>query len=245
MRALWTRIWRGQPPQGWLLLVASLTAILMSAPVAYVVVRALGEDRERWSVLFDERIASLLWNTLSLAIVVGAVSGFLGVSLAWFINRTDIPGRGILRWLVALPLAIPPYVGAMTYLIVFGPRGWAARWFGATPIDMYSFWGAAFVLSVFTYPYVYLVVGSAIGRLGQAQEDAASSLGLGRIAVLRRVTLPMLRPAIGAGVILVVLYVLSDFGAVALLRYSTFTSAIYYQMGGFDKIGRASCRERV
>lgn len=234
MRALWTRIWRGQPPQGWLLLVASLTALLMSAPVAYVVVRALGEDGERWSVLFDERIASLLRNTLSLAIVVGAVSGFLGVSLAWLINRTDIPGRGILRWLVALPLAIPPYVGAMTYLIVFGPRGWAAQWFGATPIDMYSFWGAAFVLSVFTYPYVYLVVGSAIGRLGQAQEDAASSLGLGRIAVLRRVTLPMLRPAIGAGVILVVLYVLSDFGAVALLRYSTFTSAIYYQMGGFD-----------
>lgn len=234
MRSLWTRVWRGQPPQGWLLLVASLTAVLMSAPVAYVAVRALAEDRGRWAVLFDERIAALLWNTLSLAGVVGAVAGFLGISLAWLVNRTDLPGRSALRWLVALPLAIPPYVGAMTYVIVFGPRGWVARWLGSTPIDMYSFLGAAFVLSVFTYPYVYLVVGSAMGRLGQAHEDAASSLGLGRLAVLRRVTLPMLRPAVGAGVILVVLYVLSDFGAVALLRYSTFTSAIYYQMGGFD-----------
>lgn len=234
MRALWARVWRGQPPQGWLLLVASLTALLMSAPVAYVAVRALAEDRERWDVLFDERIAVLLWNTLSLAGVVGLISGFLGVSLAWLVNRTDLPARGALRWLIALPLAIPPYVGAMTYVIVFGPRGWMARWLGETPLDMYSFFGAAFVLSVFTYPYVYLVVGSAIGRLGQVHEDVARSLGLGRFAVLRRVTLPMLRPAVGAGVVLVVLYVLSDFGAVALLRFPTLTSAIYYQMGGFD-----------
>ncbi len=234
MRALWTRTWRGQPPQGWLLLVAVLTAVLMSAPVVYVGVRALSEDSERWSVLFDERIVGLLWNTLSLAAVVGLVSGFLGFTLSWLVNRTDLPGRSVLRWLLALPLAIPPYVGAMTYIIVFGPRGWVVRSLGASPIDMYSFFGVAFVLSVFTYPYAYLVVGAAIGRLGQAHEDAASSLGLGRLAVLRRVTLPMLRPAVGAGVILVVLYVLSDFGAVALLRYSTFTTAIYYQMGGFD-----------
>lgn len=234
LRAFWTRTWRGQPPPGWLLLVASLTALLVTAPVVYVAVRALAEDNERWGVLFDERLASLLWNTFALASVVGVVAGFLGVSLSWLINRTDLPARGLLRWLVALPLAIPPYVGAMTYLIVFGPRGWVARAWDATPVDMYSFLGVAFVLSVFTYPYVYLVVGSAMGRLGQTQEDAASSLGLGRIAVLGRVTLPMLRPAIGAGVILVVLYVLSDFGAIALLRYSTFTSAIYYQMGGFD-----------
>lgn len=206
----------------------------MSAPIAYVMVRAFAEDPGRWRVLLDERIAVLLWNTLSLAGVVGSVSALLGFSLAWLLNRTDLPARGLLRWLAALPLAIPPYVGAMTYVIVFGPRGWVSRWLGATPIDMYSFLGAAFVLSVFTYPYVYLVVGSAIGRLGQAHEDAASSLGLSRIDVLRRVTLPMLRPALGAGAILVVLYVLSDFGAVALLRYSTFTSAIYYQMGGFD-----------
>lgn len=234
MRALWARVWRGQPPEGWLLLVASLTALLMSAPVAYVAVRALAEDRERWAVLFDARIVGLLWNTLSLAGVVGLVSGFLGISLAWLMNRTDLPARHALRWLVALPLAIPPYVGAMTYVIVFGPRGWVSRLLGASPIDMYSFLGAAFVLSVFTYPYVYLLVGSAIGRLGQAHEDVASSLGLGRFAVLRRVTLPMLRPAVGAGAVLVVLYVLSDFGAVALLRFPTLTSAIYYQMGGFD-----------
>lgn len=234
MSAFWTRIWRGQPPQGWLLLVAVSTALLTSAPVVYVFIRALSENPERWSVLFDDRIGGLLWNTLSLATVVGITAGLLGVTLAWLVNRTDLPGRRTLRWLLALPLAIPPYVGAMSYVIVFGPRGWIAREFGSTPLDMYSFLGVAFVLSAFTYPYVYLVVGSAIGRLGQAHEDAAASLGLSWAAVLRRVTLPMLRPAIGAGVVLVVLYVLSDFGAIALLRFPTFTSAIYYQMGGFD-----------
>ncbi len=206
----------------------------MAAPVLYVGVRALAEDAERWTVLLDERIPALLWNTVSLAAVVGLSAGVLGLSLAWLVARTDLPWRQTLRWLVAIPLAVPPYVGAMTYVVVFGPRGWVSDIVGSTPIDMYSFAGAAFVLSIFTYPYVFLVAGSAVGRMGRAHEDVARSLGLGRFAVLRRVTLPLLRPATGAGIVLVVLYVLSDFGAVALLRYSTLTSAIYYQMGGFD-----------
>ena len=206
----------------------------MSAPVLYVGIRALSEPAARWALLFDERLARLLWNTTALAAAVGVVAGALGVSLAWLVNRTDLPGRRTLRWLLALPFAIPPYVGAMAYVIVFGPRGWVSRAWESTPIDMYSFAGVAFVLSVFTFPYIYLVVGSAFGRLSRSHEDAARSLGLGRWAILRRITIPMLRPAIGAGLVLVVLYVLSDFGAVALLRYSTFTTAIYYQMGGFD-----------
>ena len=234
VHGLWVRAWRGRPPEGWLLLVALVAAVFMSAPVAYVGIRAFSEVGSRWTVLLNERVPTLLWNTVSLAAAVGLVAGTLGVTLAWLINRTDLPGRRMWRWLLALPLAIPPYVGAMAYVIVFGPRGWVTDVFGSTPLDMYSFAGAAFVLSVFTYPYVYLVVGSATARLGRSHEDVARSLGLGPFAVFRRVTLPLMRPAIGAGVVLVVLYVLSDFGAVALLRYSTFTSAIYYQMGGFD-----------
>lgn len=234
LKALWARSWKEQPPRGWLLLIALATAVFMSAPVLYVGIRALAEEPTRWAVLFDDRVPKLLWNTLSLAAVVGLVAGALGLSLAWLVGRTDLPARRVLRWLLALPLAIPPYVGAMTYVIVFGPRGWVNKLTGSTPIDMYSFAGAAFVLSVFTYPYVYLVVGSAVGRLGRGHEDAARVLGLGPLAVLRRVTIPMLRPATGAGIVLVVLYVLSDFGAIALLRFTTFTSAIYYQMGGFD-----------
>ena len=234
LQVRWMRVWRKQSPPGWLLLVAALTALAMSAPVLYVGIAAFSQPVSRWAVLLDDRIPRLLWGTVSLAATVGLAAGVVGVSLAWLVGRTDLPGRRMWRWLLALPLAIPPYVGAMAYVIVFGPRGWAYDTFGSTPLDMYSFEGAALVLSVFTYPYVYLVVGSAITQRGGLHEDVARSLGMNSLAVLFRVTLPLLRPAIGAGAILVVLYVLSDFGAVALLRYSTFTSAIYYQMGGFD-----------
>ncbi len=231
------RAWNGQPPDGRLSLVAAIIAVVMAMPVAYVVWRSAFAGADRWLRLLDERVPGLLWSTVSLALGVTAIAVVIGVALAWLVHRTDLPGRRTWRWALALPLAIPPYVGAITYIVVFGPRGWVRDWFGAPPpVSIYSFAGVLFVLAVFTYPYVFLVTGAALTRMGRAHEEAARSLGLGPLAVLRRITLPMLRPAMGAGAVLVILYVLSDFGAVAILRYTTFTSAIYYQMGGFDTL---------
>ncbi|MBE0416392.1 MAG: iron ABC transporter permease [Coriobacteriia bacterium] len=209
----------------------------MAMPVAYVVWRSAFAGVDRWARLLDTRVPGLLWSTVSLAVGVTAIAVALGVALAWLVHRTDLPGQRIWRWTLALPLAIPPYVGAIAYIVVLGPRGWVRDWLGAPPpVSIYSFAGALFVLAVFTYPYVFLVTGAALSRMGRAHEEAARSLGLGPLGVLRRITLPMLRSAIGAGAVLVILYVLSDFGAVATLRYTTFTSAIYYQMGGFDTL---------
>ncbi len=231
------RIWNGQPPDGRLSVVAAVISALMVMPVAYVVWRSAFAGTERWARLLDERVPGLLWSTVSLAAGVTVIAVALGVALAWLVHRTDLPGRRVWRWALALPLAVPPYVGAIAYIVVFGPRGWVRDWLGAPPpVSIYSFTGALFVLAVFTYPYVFLVVGAALSRMGRAHEEAARSLGLGSLGVLRRITLPMLRPAMGAGAVLVILYVLSDFGAVATLRYTTFTSAIYYQMGGFDTL---------
>ncbi len=235
----WDKAWRGRPPEGWLSLLTSVVAVVMTAPVAYVFVRAASADAERWARLFDTRVPALLWNTVSLTAVVAVATVFIGVALAWLVSRTDLPGRRVWRWLLAMPLAIPPYVGAMAYVIVLGPRGWVAERLGSTPVDMYSFGGVAFVLAAFTYPYVFLVTTAAFTRLGRAHEEAAQSLGARAPSVFFRVTLPMLRPAIGAGAMLVILYVLSDFGAIALLRFSTFTSAIYYQMGSYDTVSAA------
>ena len=231
---VWSRVWGGQPPGGWLSFFGAVVAFVMAVPIAFVVWRSAFAGVERWARLLDDRVPSLLWSTLSLAGAVTVAAGLLGTVLALLVHRTDVPGRRVWRWLLAVPLAVPPYVGAMAYIVIFGPRGWIARWAGSTPIDMYSFFGAFFVLTVFTYPYVYLVVGGALARIGGTHEEAARSLGLSPQRALTRVTVPMLRPAIGAGGILVMLYVLSDFGAVATVRYTTFTSAIYYQMGGFD-----------
>jgi iron(III) transport system permease protein len=232
----WTRCWQGNPPDAALLLLGAAIAAVMSVPILYVVVRSVFAGTDRWARLLDNRIPLLLSNTLLLALGVTLAGLIVGISLAWLVNRCDLPGRKYWYWLLALPLVIPPYVGAVTYIIIFGPRGWFRDVFGSSPVNMYSFGGVLFVLTAFTYPYVFLIAGSAMKRMNRSFEDVARSMGMGSMEIFRKVNLPFLRPAIGAGMILIALYVLSDFGAVAMLRYTTFTSAIYYQMGSYDNL---------
>jgi iron(III) transport system permease protein len=241
LRRQWLKVWKDNPPGPILLLFGLTVAILMSIPIVYVAWQSIFAGVDRWMRLLDQRIPQLLWNTLSLTGAVTLAAVVIGVSLAWLIIRTDIPGRKLWRWLLALPLVIPPYVGAVTYIIVFGRSGWArdiwrdTLWLqGDYPLDIYSFWGVFFVLTMFTFPYVYLIASAALRKMNRNFEEAARSLGAGTWEVFWKVNLPFLRPAIGAGAILVSLYVLSDFGAIAMLRYVTFTAAIYFQRAGFD-----------
>ena len=245
----WLNIWKGNPPGLVLLLFGLCVALIMSIPIIYVAWRSLFAGANRWMRLLDERIPQLLYNTLSLTVAVTVCTIIIGVSLAWIVTRTDIPGKKIWQWLLALPLVIPPYVGAVTYIIAFGPSGWArdfwrdtpwlANLFGDYPISIYSFWGVFFVLTMFTYPYVYLITSASLRKMNRNFEEAARAQGMTTSQVFWKVNLPLLRPAIGAGSILVALYVLSDFGAIATLRYVTFTAAIYFQRQGMDTASAA------
>lgn len=245
----WLNIWQGNPPGLALLLFGCCVALIMSIPIIYVMWRSLFAGAERWMRLLDERIPQLLWNTMSLTIAVTICAVIIGVSNAWIVIRTDLPGRKVWRWLLALPLLIPPYVGAVTYIIVFGRSGWTrAYWLGTPwlvnslgdyPINIYSFWGVFFVLTMFTYPYVFLIASASLRKMNRNFEDAARALDMTTFQVFWKVNLPFLRPAIGAGAILVSLYVMSDFGAVSILRYVTFTAAIYFQRAGFDTASAA------
>nr|WP_232735852.1 iron ABC transporter permease [Alteribacter populi] len=243
---LWQQMWNGNPPGLVLFLLGIATAFVMAVPIVYVVWQSLFAGADRWMRLLDERIPGLLWNTLSLTGMVTLFAVIIGVSLAWFVNRTNLPGRKTWQWLLALPLVIPPYVGAVTYIIVAGPTGWLRDWwrdsewlvslFGEYPITIYSFWGVFFVLTMFTYPYVFLIASASLRKMNRNYEEVARSQGMNTRQIFWKVNLPFLRPAIGAGAILIALYVLSDFGAIAMLRYNTFTAAIYYQMGSFDTL---------
>jgi iron(III) transport system permease protein len=143
--------------------------------------------------------------------------------------------------ILSLPLVIPSYVGAFALLAAFGPRGMLQQAlegpFGVTRLpDIAGFPGAFISLTLFTYPYVFLLVASALRGQDPALEEAARSLGHSKWATFRTVTLPMLRPSIAAGSLLVALYTLHDFGAVSLMRYNVFTQAIYLQYkGAFDR----------
>ena len=171
---------------------------------------------------------------LALVLAVTAASVVIGVGLAWLVTRTDLPGRRAFAVAVALPLVIPSYVAALALLGAFGPRGLLQQLlsglFGVERIpEIYGFPGAMFALTLSTYPYVYLLTAVALRNLDPALEEAALGLGRSRRSTFFRVTLPVIRPSVVAGALLVALYTLSDFGAVSLMQYDALTRAIYLQ----------------
>jgi iron(III) transport system permease protein len=204
---------------------------LLALPLVYLVVRAVEGDA--WDVLLSDNLADLIWDTGVLVVLVTATGLVLGVPLAWLVVRTDLPGRGLWGTLAALPLVIPSYVAALALLAAFGPRGLLQKLlepFGVERVpEIYGLPGAWLALTVSTYPFIFLLAASAFRSLDPALEEAARGLGRNPLAAFRRVTLPVLRPSLGAGALLVALYTISDFGAVTLMQYDSLTRAIFLQ----------------
>lgn len=220
-------------------LAAGGVALLVAGPLVYIFLRAASAGPAAWQRLLQSRLWLLLGNTLALALAVTAGALLLGVGLAWLTERCDLPGRRWLRALLALPLAIPPYIGAIVHLALLRPRGGlipqALASLLGQPVPLPSpvgFWGAVFVLTLFTYPYVYLLSGAAFRTLAASLQDAARTLGRSPWQTFWQVTLPVLRPGLLAGALLVALDILAEYGTVALLRYETFSSAIFVQLSG-------------
>lgn len=215
-----------------------LPSLLLAAsillPVTYLILRAGQGNAAIWDLVFRARNLEIVWNSLILAFSVTAASIGIALPLAWLTTRTDLPFRRGWALLTALPLVIPSYIGAYLFVSAMGPRGlvqgWLELWFGIERIpSLYGFPGALYVLTVLTYPYILLNLRAALAGMDPTLEEAARSLGHTPWQTFWRVTLPQLRPALRAGSLLVILYTLRDFGAVAILRYDTFTRAIYVQ----------------
>jgi len=219
-------------------LVALTVAGLLCLPLAYVAHMALSADAAIWSRLWTTRIPELLFNTTALALSVAAGTLVLGVSLAWLVARREFPGRRVWEWALVLPLAMPTYVLAYIYSHLLGAGGPVeSAWQilvgpdGRLP-SPHSYAGATLVMTLDTFPFVYLLARAAFLNLNVSYEEVARACGVSRAGTLLRITLPLMRPAIVAGLSLVVLYVVSDFGAVSLLRYQTLTYAVYQQITG-------------
>lgn len=230
-----------------LLLAAGLVAVFVTVPLVYIFVRAADASPADWARLLQGRLWMLLGNTLLLVLAVTSGATLTGVSMAWLTERTDLPGRSVFRWMLALPLAIPAYIGGIVHLTLLRPRGGfipqtLEAWFGQpmpTPSPL-GFWGAAFILTLFTFPYVYLLSGAAFRSLHASLEEAARTFGRNTWQTLWQVTLPALRPGLTAGALLVALDILAEYGTVALLRYETFSSAIFVQLSGrYDRSAAA------
>ncbi len=205
--------------------------VVFVAPFAYVVWRNVDLGTDIWSVLWDRGTLEPLRQSLRLGVAVSASAAVIGTLLAWLTIRTDLPARRLWRLLSPLPLVFPSFVGATALLAGFAQGGLVEELLSPIGIDtlpsMRGFRGAWLVLTLFTYPYVYLPVAARMAALPPTLEESARLLGRAPAAVFRTVVLPQCSSAIWAGSLLVFLYTISDFGAVTLLGYDTLTEQIY------------------
>ena len=219
---------------------AVLVGLAMLLPIVYLVIRGAGATSEAWELLFRLRTLHTLARTSLLIVVVTGSSILLALPIAWLTTKSDLPYRRVWSVLTAMPLVVPTFVGAFLFVSVLGPRGVLQQALEPLGVErlpaIYGLPGAVFVLTFLSYPYILLTLRSAFQSLDPALIESARTLGHGRLSRTLHVTLPQLRPAIISGALLVALYTLSDFGAVSLMRYPTFTWVIYQQyQTAFDR----------
>lgn len=222
------------PPVLWVL--ASLVVLPAAVPIFYlvwVVARPGGFDAGGFST---GRLLQLAGSTGLLTVTVTATTVVLGLATAWLTTRTNLRGAGVWSTLATLPLVIPSYVGAMAMLGASGSNGALTlllREIGLPGLPVFQgFWPSWAALSLWNFSFVHLLTVPVLRRLDPALEEASRGLGASRWRTLRTIVIPQLRPALASSGLLVALYVLSEFGAVSMLRYETFTRAIYTQFAG-------------
>jgi iron(III) transport system permease protein len=205
-------------------------ALLVLFPLYWVVRRALAVDGAYGILLRPENLR-VFGNTFILVVVVTVASVVISVPLAYVTTFTDIPFRRGLTVLIALPLVVPSYIGAFGFVTALGPRGElqsVLEPYGVESLpEIYGLTGAALVITLYTYPYVFITTRAALRSVNPSVIEAARTLSGERGSVFRRVVLPQVKPAVGAGSLLVALYALSDFGTPAIMRFDVYTRVIY------------------
>lgn len=222
-----------------LVVFSVMIVAIVTLPLLYLFIRGIGTtDENALDYLLRPRTIDIMLNSLWLVLAVTISAGAIGIPFAWLTSRTDLPFRRVWLILGLLSMVIPSYLAAVSYLAVFGPVGYLQDLldvlFGIKRLpDIRGFFGAWLSITFFTFPYVVLPVRAALLKTDPALEEAAQSMGLNRWQVFWRVTFPQLRPAMASGMLLAGMYALSDFGAVAIMRYNAFTRAIFLQINGF------------
>jgi iron(III) transport system permease protein len=217
-------------------IIAVATAIMVAAPVISIVVLAMQPAPEIWRDLIDYVLPRALLDTALLLSGVAAFALVAGAGTAWLMSMYDFSGRGLLLWLLPLPLAIPTYLAAYVYVDLFEPLGLVHRaltmWLPMpeavrTLPSLRSLPGAIFVMGLVLYPYVYLSARTMFQFQSAEYVEAARTLGAKRWTVFWRVSLPMARPALAVGTALVALETLNDIGASEYLGVRTLTVSIF------------------
>ncbi|MGH6793542.1 MAG: ABC transporter permease, partial [Methyloceanibacter sp.] len=221
---------------GWSVAALVLSLIAL-APLIAIAVIALGPSGDTWPHLIANVLPGAVRRTVGLMIGVGFITLVVGTGTAWLVTMYRFPGRRYFQWLLLLPLAMPTYIIAYTYLelldysgsvqtILRGLFGWhyaKSYWFP----DIRSLGGAIFVMSAVLYPYVYITARASFVAQSVCVLEVSRTLGCNAAETFWRIALPLARPALAAGVALALMEALNDIGAVEFFGVRTLTVAIY------------------
>ncbi len=226
-------------------ILSAMVLLIIAVPLCYVAINLISSFHQFFDYVIDSRTWLLAWNTVALAISVTVASIFISVPLAIITIRSNLPLKKIFRVLLCIPLVFPSYIYGFLFIILFGPKGAlydALNSLGGIQHipDLYGFWGAFMCLTLLSYPYIFISVSSSLMKLDYSYEEVSSSLGKSFWDTYLRVTVPLLKPSIVVGAVLVTLYVVSDFGAVSLLQYKSFSYVIYNQYETIQRGAAAS-----
>ncbi|MBI29671.1 MAG: ABC transporter permease [Pelagibacteraceae bacterium] len=228
-------------------IIVFIIALLIISPILTIFYSAFLGDTSLWPHLFSTVLPRYTLNTLILMIGVGSLSLIFGISTAWVVTRYDFPGKNIFEWALLLPAAVPAYVIAYTYTDLFeyaGPVQNSLRtifnWEGAQDYwfpNIRSMGGAILVMSSVLYPYIYLMGRSSFLRMPISFYQTGSIYGKN---IFLTVALPLSRPAIIAGLALVLMETISDFGTVDYFAIETLTLGVFNVWLGMNSLSGAS-----
>ncbi len=194
--------------------------ILASAGAAFFIIPLLGlllrtPWTSAWQQLGSAEVLAALRLSLLASLSATAIALTLGVPLAWTFARLTFPGRSVLRALTVLPMVLPPVVGGVALLLAFGRRGLVGGWLATTfGVHLpFTTAGAIIAETFVAMPFLVITVEAGLRSMDTRFEDAARTLGASRWTVLRRVTLPLVRPSLIAGAVLCWARALGEFGA--------------------------------
>ncbi|NLX83024.1 MAG: iron ABC transporter permease [Clostridiales bacterium] len=228
-----------------------LLFIIVIIPIFMIIYNAFFFEGTFSIDLFKEQLTadknlSAMWNTLKIALFATILGTIMGVFYAWLLGRSDIPAKGLMRALFNIPYMFPPFLGAMAWdLLLNGRSGYLNRFLMTTfglskmPFNINSIAGIVFVEVSYYFPFVFLQVVSALERMDPTLEESARIAGAKQGTVIRRITLPLVKPAISAGALLILTTSLAHFGVPSILGYAqgiytlpTRIYAVIYNSGG-------------
>ena len=209
---------------------------VFTAPILIILSSFFGGYSENWNHIINFVLLDYVSSSIYLVFGVSLIVLLIGTITAWTVTNFNFPGKRVFEWALILPLAIPPYILAYTFTSLFDPFGDAnniARLILGLDRDFVLFpnvrnvYGAIVVFGFTLYPYVYLVARSSLINQSRSMQESARMLGLNQFQVFHRLTLPLIRPAVIGGLMLVIMETLSDFGAVEHFAIQTFTTGIF------------------